>query len=122
MGSTSFRLFNGRAVNPAFSEDRMLTTDDGSPTPGFYGKALSDFAASLVSASALKASLNTVRFQGWNPVQLLERGHWDRTKLPYNHRQAFKAYTQQSIERLSGVSSTGRRNTLFFRQEKECCK
>ncbi len=99
-----FRMFNTARVNPAFSEGRMLVTPDNNHNPEHLSTLISDLFTTLVSSTAIQASLNTVRFQGWNTDTLFANGRWDRTRIPYDHRAAFIAYTKNSIKRLREIS------------------
>ena len=101
-----FRMFNKISVNPAFSEDRMLVAPDGSPNPDYPSTSTKDLLSTLISSTAIQASLNTVRFQGWNADALFSNGRWDRTRMPYDHRAAFTAYTKSSIKHYSQIAGS----------------
>lgn len=118
--SIDFRTFNtGPDKSGAFSESRLRVNSQGERQFNLFSSRLPDMASSLVSTSALLASLTTIRKQAWGKDTLAADGYWKPLTEGYDHFTAFGAYTQNSARRFDELlinKDIFRRNTDELRQ------
>ncbi len=100
--SVDFRTFNtGPDTSGAFSETRLRVNSEGERQFNVFSSRLPDMASSLVSTSALLASLTTIRKQAWVKDTLAADGYWAPLTDRYDHLAAFGAYTLNSTRRFA---------------------
>jgi hypothetical protein len=97
-----FRVFStGPDQIDAFSEERLRVNAKGEKQFNFFTSRLPDLASSLISTSALMASLTTIRKQEWVKDTIAANGYWEPLADRYDHPIAFLAYTQNSARRFA---------------------
>jgi hypothetical protein len=98
--SLDFRVFNAVPINSgAFVEQRLAVDSAGHRQFNLFSARLPDLASSLVSLPAIRASLKTVRRQGWVKDTLAPNGYWRPLANRYDQIAAFRAYTHNSMQR-----------------------
>lgn len=110
-----FRVFSTSPdQSGAFSEERLGVNSMGERQFNFFSSELPDLASSLISTSALMASLTTIRKQVWVKDTLAANGYWEPLTDRYDHPTAFRAYTKNSARRFDELRNNGdilRKNT-----------
>lgn len=111
-----FRVFStGPDQSGAFSETRLMVNSQEEKQFNFFSARLPDLTSSLISLPALRASLTTIREQGWVKDTLAANGYWEPLTDRFNHLAAFSAYTRNSARRFSDL----RQNEDVFRKNTE---
>jgi len=103
--SLDFRVFNSRPdTSGAFVEQRLDVDPGGQPQSNLFSSRLPDMASSLASASALLASMTSVRKQSWVKDTLDAKGFWLPLTDEYDHAPAFRSYTRNTARRYAAAS------------------
>lgn len=118
--SLDFRVMNASPdQSGAFVEARLAVDANGNPQRNPFATWAADMVASLLSFSALEASLDTVRRQSWVKDTLRRDGLWAQLDDHFNHPAGFEAYTRNTLRRFAEArqaEETFHANTEHFRQ------
>lgn len=103
--SIDFRVFNTPADHSgAFVEARLAVDSDGIPSHNLFSAQIPDMVAALLSISAVEASLDSIRRQGWVKDSLRRDGLWVQLDDHYDHAAGFEAYTSNTLRRFAEAS------------------
>jgi len=95
------RIFNPESdtdTSDAFFDSRLRVDSDGHRQFNLFSAQLPDLASSLVSMSALQASITTVRKQSWVKDTLAPDGYWEPLTERWDHAKTFLVYTRKSAQ------------------------
>lgn len=118
--SVDFRVMNaGPDRSGAFVEARLAVDANGTPQRNPLAAWAPDMVAALLSFSAIEASFDTVRRQGWVKDSLRRDGLWAQIDDHFDHRTGFEAYTRNTLRRFveaREAEDTFHGNMEHFRQ------
>jgi hypothetical protein len=104
--SIDFRVMNTAADRSgAFVEARLAVDENGARQRNPLAAWAPDMVASLLSISAIEASIDTVRRQSWVKDTLRRDGLWAQIDDHYDHAAGFEAYTRNTLRRYSEAAS-----------------
>ncbi len=81
----------------AFSDKRLIVDEAGEKQFNLFSARLPDLASSLISISALQASLTTIRKQSWVKDTLATNGFWLPLTDEFDHVKTFNFYTRTYV-------------------------
>ncbi len=111
--SLDLRVFHPEQdLSGAFSEARLAVDAEGQKQFNLFSARLPDLASSLISVSALQASLTTLRKQSWGKDTLAENGFWLPLTDEFDHIKTFRFYTRTYVQQFKEM----RQNQAGFRK------
>ncbi len=97
-----FRVMNAAPDRSgAFVEARLAADANGTAQRNPFAAWAPDMFAALLSRSALEASFDSVRRQGWVKDSLRRDGLWAQLDERFDHRAGFEAYTRNTLRRFA---------------------
>ncbi|MBD9355705.1 hypothetical protein [Methylomonas albis] len=98
----------------AFSDMRLAVDENGEKQFNLFSARLPDMASSLISVSALQASLTTIRKQSWVKDTLATNGFWLPLTDEFDHVKTFDFYTRTYVGQFKEMrqNSTGFQKSL----------
>lgn len=97
--SLDMRVFHPESdISGAFSESRLAVNAEGQRQFNLFSARLPDLASSLISVSALQASLTTIRKQSWGKDTLAANGFWLPLTEEFDHAKTFDYYTRSYVQ------------------------
>jgi len=97
--AVELRMFNPESDSSDTLFDTRLRVDsEGHRQFNLFSTQLPDLVSSLISLSALQASLTTIRKQSWIKDTLAANGYWRPLTNQVDHAKMFIAFTRKSAE------------------------
>ena len=110
------RIFNPEpGANAAFSDARLRVDSNGQRQFNLFSAQLPDLASSLISMSALQASVTAVRKQSWVKDTLAPDGFWEPLTDQWDHIKTFPFYTRTGAQQFEEML----KNEDIFRKNVE---